>query len=92
MSGYRRGDQLVEIAGQPTRLRLSVAALAEIADVLATESPAALATRLRCASVADWNQILRAVATPRPNAPLAKDELMTLMPILGSVIAKGLTL
>ena len=90
MSGYRLGDRHVEIAGVSTRLRLSVSALAEMANELGAESPADLAARLRRATTADWSIILRAMATPRPKEDLIKSEFSEIVPILGAVMSEGL--
>lgn len=90
MSGFRPGDKTVLIAGHSTRLRLTVGALAEIADSLDADSPIALAARLRKANLAEWNLVLRAMATPRPVADLAPEKLLSLMPILSGVMTAGL--
>ena len=90
MSGFRPGDRYVEINGVQTRLRLSLSALAEMASELNASSPEGLALRIRSASLSDWNRILRAVATPRPEISLAENDLEGLLPILTSVISEGL--
>ena len=89
MSGYRIGDRDVEIAGQSYRLRLTVSALAEIASVFEADSPKALAGVLRTASLADWNRVLRCVATPKP-APLDRDNMVQIMPDISALITEGL--
>jgi len=61
-----------------------------MASALEAESPSDLAARLRRATVADWNIILRAVATPRPVTDVAQSELMELAPILSAVMSEGL--
>ena len=90
MSAFRPGDRTVEIAGVCHRLRLSVSALAEMATAFEAESPKALAARLRTATVADWNTVLRIVATPRPTTALERDELLAVMPDLSALISDGL--
>jgi len=89
MSRFRIGDRHVDIAGERIRLRLSISALAEIASGMEAESPRDLATRLRNATLADWNLILCSMATPRPDANLSKSELLELVPILGAVMSEG---
>ncbi len=91
MSSYRLGDKIVSVLGEAMRLRLTNAALAEIANVLETETPKALAVRLRKATVSDWNVVLKALANPRPTRSLSTSELRPLMPTLSAVIADGLT-
>ena len=90
MSGFRRGDRHVEIAGVSTRLRFTVSSLAEMASGLEAQSPAELATRLRRAATEEWNIILRAMATPRPSENLSDAELSGILPILSAVISAGL--
>lgn len=90
MSGFRIGDRTVEISGVSHRLRLSISALAEIAAAFDAESPKDLAVRLRRATVADWNLILRSVATPRPLKALGRDELLETIPELSALISEGL--
>jgi len=89
MSGYRIGDRSVEIAGQSYRLRLSVAAMAEIVSVFDAESPKALAGVLRAASLADWNRVLRCVASPKP-ADLGREDMVQIMPDISALITEGL--
>ena len=89
MSGYRLGDRSVEIAGQSYRLRLTVSAFAEIASVFEAESPKALAGLLRTASLADWNRVLRCVATPKP-AALGREDMVQIMPDISALITEGL--
>ena len=89
MSGYRLGDRSVEIAGRSYRLRLTVSALAEIAFVFDAESPKALAGVLRTAGLADWNRVLRCVASPKP-ADLGREELVQIMPDISALITEGL--
>ena len=94
MSGYRPefrlGDRQIEVAGVSTSLRLTVSSLAEMASGLKAQSPTELAARLRRATAADWNIILRAVATPRPVTDVSKSELMDLVPILSALMSEGL--
>ena len=89
MSSYRMGDRRVEVAGQSYRLRLTVSALAEIAFVFEAQSPKALAGVLRTASLADWNRVLRCVATPKP-ASLTREDMMQILPDISALIAEGL--
>lgn len=89
MSGFRIGDRQCEIGGVSTRLRLSISALAEIADGLNAASAKDLAARLRRANAADWMIILRAVATPSPAKNISESDLLKLVPILSSLISEG---
>lgn len=94
MSGFRPGDRTVVIDGQVTRLRLSVSALAEIADITKTDSPTALANRLRQAGrggdMGVWQGLVRALATPRPAAEIPEETLAKILPDIAAVIAEGL--
>ena len=90
MSGFRPGDRTVEIAGVCHRLRLTVSALAEMANVFEAESPKALAARLRRATVSDWNEVLRIVVMPPPAKALERNELLPLLPELSALISDGL--
>jgi hypothetical protein len=91
MSEYRLGDRHLVIAGVETRLRFTVLALAEITSTLKTDTPSALALRLRRASDADWNVVVRALATPRVLDALSRTELEKILPDLSSLISEGLT-
>ncbi len=91
MSPYRKGDQTVRVRGGVVRLRLTTAALVEIAEKLETGSPSALGARLRRATIQDWNIVFAALANPRPDTALSKVELTDLMPCISAVIAEGLT-
>ena len=94
MSSYRPGDRSVTINGVPTRLRLTVAALAEIAEMTHSSTPAALANRLRQAGRETgsgvWQGILRALATPRPEGEISEAEMARLLPDIAAVITEGL--
>lgn len=90
MSNYRLGDRVVEVAGQSYRLRLSVAALAQMASVFAAESPKALADYLRKADLAEWNKVFRCVATPIPASEFGRDALVGILPELSALISDGL--
>jgi len=90
MSGFRAGDKIVEIRGREHRLRMSVSALAELAAVFEADSPKALATRLRRATLTDWNRILRAMAMPGLGQNLGRSEIEPLLPILSNLIREGL--
>ncbi|WP_427449918.1 hypothetical protein [Litorimonas sp. WD9-15] len=94
MSGFRPGDRIVMIDGVETRLRLTVSALAEIANVTGSDSPAALANRLRQAGrggdMGVWQGLVSALATPRPAAEIPEDELAKFLPDIAAVIAEGL--
>ena len=90
MSRYRLGDRVVEVAGQSYCLRLSVAALAQMASVFEAESPKALADCLRKADVTDWNRVFRCVSTPTPISDFGREELMQILPELSALIADGL--
>jgi len=88
---FRQGDRYVDIGGVGTRLRFSLSALAEMAELMRAESPSDLARGLRKAGVAEWNLILQALATPRPETPVGVDELAEILPTLSAVIAEGFT-
>jgi hypothetical protein len=90
MSAFRLGDRQGVIAGVETRLRLTLSGLAEITSALGTDSPSALAARLRDATDADWNIVLRAMAQPRPKTVLTQADLGQVLPALSAVIADGL--
>ena len=90
MSSYRIGDRRVEVAGQSYRLRLSVAALAQMASVLEAESPNALADSLRQANLAEWNKVFRCVATPVPVSDFGREDVVKILPELSALIADGL--
>ena len=90
MSDFRLGDRHVAVTGVSTRLRLTVSALAEMASGLEAASPSDLAARLRRATIADWNIILRAMASPRPREDLSDAEFSELLPIISVVISTGL--
>ena len=90
MSSYRLGDRVVEVVGQSYGLRLTVAALAQMASVFEAESPKALADCLRKASVADWNKVFRCVATPTPSSDFGREDLADILPELSALIADGL--
>lgn len=90
MSEFRPGDKTVLIAEHSTRLRLTIGALAEIADSLEADSPIALAAHLRKANLAEWNYVLRAMATPRPVADVPPEKLLSLMPIISGVMTAAL--
>ena len=90
MSAYRLGDRVVEVAGQSYRLRLSVAALAQMASVFEAESPKALADCLRKADVVDWNKVFRCVATPILASDVTREELVKILPEISALIAEGL--
>jgi hypothetical protein len=89
MTEFRPGDRSIEIADQIHRLRFTVSSLAEIASVFQAEDPNALAARLRKANLADWNLILRCVATPPPPG-LGPDEMKAVLPVLSALLAHGL--
>ena len=89
MSEFRPGDKSVEIKGEIYRLRLTVSALAKLADVFQAEDPKALAARLRKATLADWNMILRTVATPQPSV-LQRAEMLAVIPELSALMTEGL--
>lgn len=89
MTEFRPGDRTIAIADQIHRLRLTVSGLAEIASVFQAKDPKALAARLRKANLADWNLILRCVATPPPPV-LRQDEMKVAVPVLSALIADGL--
>ena len=91
MSDFRLGDRTVIIAGQSTRLRLSVSALAEMADGLAVGSPTQMAEKLRQASLSDWNVMVSAMAHPCPVEALSRDQLSSLLPVLSLMVAESLT-
>ena len=91
MSEYRAGDRIINIGGVRTRLRFSLSALAEMAELMRAESPSDLARGLRRAGVAEWNLILKTLATPRPNKPLRQDSFAEILPTLSAVIAEGFT-
>lgn len=84
------GDREVEVAGQSYRLRLSVAALAQMASVFEAESPKALASCLRKADVFDWNKVFRCVATPILASDVTREELVKILPEISALIAEGL--
>ncbi len=90
MSGFRAGDKTVEIDGKTYRLRLSVSALAQIADAFEADTPKVLADRLRRATLADWNLILRCVAVPPFATPLSRIEMETVLPSLSALLTEGL--
>lgn len=90
MSGFRKGDKIVEAGGRQYRLRLSVSALAQIANTFDAESPRALADRLRRATLADWNLILRCVAVPPFATPLSRTEMEAALPTLSALLTEGL--
>ena len=90
MSGFRLGDGQVVIAGVETRLRLTLSGLAEITSARGTDTPSALAARLREATDADWNIVLMAMAQPRPKTGLTQADLGQILPVLSAVIADGL--
>ena len=90
MSAYRLGDRVVEVAGQSYRLRLSIAALAQMASVFEAESPKALADCLRKADVVDWNKVFRCVATPTPTSDFGHENLVQILPELSALITDGL--
>jgi len=94
MMGYRIGDKTVLIKGVPTRLRLSVSALAEITQLTQSDSPAALAQQLRRAGkeadIELWGLILNALATPRPKGTIEASELTKILPDIAAVISEGL--
>ncbi|GGX56130.1 hypothetical protein GCM10011309_01070 [Litorimonas cladophorae] len=90
MNAYRLGDRQVIIAGVETRLRLTLSGLAEITSALGTDTPSVLAARLREATDADWNIVLRAMAQPRPKTGLTQADLGEILPALSAVIADGL--
>jgi len=85
VSEYRAGDRIINIGGVRTRLRFSLSALAEMAELMRAESPSDLARGLRKAGVAEWNLILQALAMPRPETPLNEDLLAELLPTLSAV-------
>lgn len=91
MSEFRPGDRYVVIDGMRRRLRLNISALAEIADVLQAQTPPELARNLRRAGPPEWNLILNAMATPRPEIDLSEERLAQIVPILSAVISEGLT-
>ena len=91
MSEFRPGDRYVVIDGMRRRLRLSISALAEIAHVLQAETPSELAGNLRRAGPPEWNLILNAMATPRPEIDLSEERLAQIVPILSAVISESLT-
>ena len=84
------GDREVEVAGQSYRLRLSVAALAQMASVFEAESPKALASCLRQANLTDWNKVFRCVATPILASDVTREELVKILPEISALIAEGL--
>ena len=90
MNSYRLGDREVEVAGRTYRLRLTVAALAQLASVFEAESPKALAASLRKADLTDWNRVFRCVATPTPISDFGREELVQILPELSALIADGL--
>ena len=90
MSSYRLGDRVVEVAGQSYRLRLSVAALAQMVSVFAAESPKELAGCLRQANLEDWNKVFRCVATRFPASDVTREELVKILPEISALIAEGL--
>ena len=90
MSRYRLGDRVVEVGGQSYRLRLSVAALAQMASVFEAESPKALADSLRQANLAEWNKVFRCVATPVPVSDFGREDVVKILPELSALIADGL--
>ena len=90
MSAYRLGDRVVEVAWQSYRLRLSIAALAQMASVFEAESPKALADCLRKADVFDWNKVFRCVATPILASDVTREELVKILPEISALIAEGL--
>ena len=90
MTPFRPGDKTVKIDGKICRMRLSVSALAQIADVFGAETPKALADRLRRATLADWNAIFLCVAIPPFSTPLSRSEMERVLPILSDLIADGL--
>lgn len=95
MNGFRQtdfrvGDKIVEIAGLQRRLRLSVSALAEMADAFEADSPKALAACLRSATLKDWNRVLGCVARPPMTGDLGREEMLTVLPILSELITEGL--
>jgi hypothetical protein len=90
MSAFRAGDKIVEIAGVERRLRLSVSALAEMADAFDAESPKVLADCLRTATLRDWNIVLGCVARPPMPRHLVREEMLAVLPILSELIAEGL--
>ena len=90
MSAYRLGDRVVEVAGQSYRLRLSIAALAQMASVFEAESPKALASCLRQANLTDWNKVFRCVATPTPTSDFGHENLVQILPELSALITDGL--
>jgi len=91
VSSFRPGDRTVEIAGVATRLRLTVAALAEMADALEVDSPGAMATRLRTATPEDWNILLGCLASPKPETQLSAAQLAVILSEISAVIAEGLS-
>ncbi len=94
MSGFRPGDRIVMIDGVETRLRLTLSALAEIAALTNTGTPAALAHRLRQAGRETgsgvWQPILKAIATPRPAGDISPSDMGRILPDLTAVIVEGL--
>lgn len=90
MTPFRPGDKVVEINGKICRLRLSVSALAQIADLFDAASPKILAERLRRATLADWNSIFLCVAIPPFSTPLSRTEMERALPILSELITEGL--
>ena len=89
MSEFRPGDRYVVIDGMRRRLRLNISALAEIVDVLQAQTPSELARNLRQAGPPEWNQILKAMSTPRPETQLSEERLAEVLPILTAVISEG---
>ena len=81
---------MVVIAGVSYRLRLSVSALAEMALVFEADSPKALAAGLRKATLTDWNDIFRAVATPPPVSTFGRDDIIGILPALSALMRDGL--
>ncbi len=91
MSDFRAGDRHILIGGVRRRLRFTVSSFAEIASFMQADSPADLAMKLRGAGAEEWNLILQAQATPRPQEPLPQDEIAEILPVLSAVIASGFT-
>ncbi|MGB3455818.1 MAG: hypothetical protein WBG08_06235 [Litorimonas sp.] len=91
MSGYRRGDVRTSLGP----LRLSVAALAEMADRLDADSPAALSRRLRRLEEADARIVLEALLRPAGKADavgsLASSAVAGLMPDAAICISQALS-
>ena len=89
-NSFRMGDKIIEIAGLQRRLRLSVSALAEMADAFDADSPKALAACLRTATLQDWNLVLACVARPPMTRDLGRADMLSLLPVLSELIAEGL--